>query len=366
MTNTNINTNAFTARISTIDAAGDLIAGILLDRIIYLLSPEMDGKTERIERDGYTWIARRRADWKDEIRISAKQYDRAARILERKGFIVTKTFRLGGDPTTHIRINYDVLNSNFCDWSDRENGDFSSNSNVNNGSETAAEKVNNESTNAETATTPSGVNAVTERTVDIPEKESYALSEREISLNGNNNNNLNSNINLNKNINNIINKKINNNYLNNNILNNNTGYLNNNNNNNKFNKLNKFNNINNLNLNINNNTDKASLEQQICQYTDYRPLKEALQNFIAMRERINRPINVYGIKKVLQKLDDLSLCNEERAVGIVQQSIDRQWLSFYPISQKAAQNVQSAWTAVKPAKAQPQEKAWNPAYGILV
>ena len=353
MTNTNINTNAFTARISTIDAAGDLIAGILLDRIIYLLSPEMDGKTERIERDGYTWIARRRADWKDEIRISAKQYDRAAKILERKGFIVTKTFRLGGDPTTHIRINYDVLNSNFCDLSDRENGDFSGNSNGNNGSETAAEKVNNEPAKAETATTPSGVNAVTERTVDIPEKE--------ISLNGNNN--LNSNINLNKNINNIINKKINNNYLNNNILNNNTGYLNNNNN-----KLNKFNNINNLNLNlnINNNTDRASLEQQICQYTDYRPLKEALQNFIAMRERINRPINVYGIKKVLQKLDDLSLCNEERAVGIVQQSIDRQWLSFYPISQKAAQNVQSAWTVIKPAKAQPQEKAWNPAYGILV
>ena len=216
MTNTNINTNAFTARISTIDAAGDLIAGILLDRIIYMLSPESDGKTERIERDGYTWIARRRADWKDEIRISAKQYDRAAKILERKGFIVTKTFRLGGDPTTHIRINYDVLNSNFCDWSDRENGDFGSNSNGNNGGETAAEKVNNEPTNAGTATTPSGVNAVTERTVDIPEKESYALSEREISLNGNNNNNnnnnLNSNINLNKNNNNIINKKINNNY----------------------------------------------------------------------------------------------------------------------------------------------------------
>ena len=353
MTNTNINTNAFTARISTIDAAGDLIAGILLDRIIYLLSPEMDGKTERIERDGYTWIARRRADWKDEIRISAKQYDRAAKILERKGFIVTKTFRLGGDPTTHIRINYDVLNSNFCDWSDRENGDFGSSSNGNNGGKTATEKVNNEPTNAETATTPSGVNAVTERTVDIPEKESYTLSERAISLNGNNNNNNpNSNINLNK--------KNNNNYLNNNILNNNTWYLNNNNN-----KLNKFNNINNLNLNIN-NTDKASLEQQICQYTDYRPLKEALQNFIAMRVRINRPINVYGIKKVLQKLDDLSLCNEERAVGIVQQSIDRQWLSFYPISQKAAQTVQSAWTVIKPAKAQPQEKAWNPAYGILV
>ena len=360
MANTNINTNAFTARISTIDAAGDLIAGILLDRIIYLLSPESDGKTARTERDGYTWIARRRADWKNEIRISAKQYDRAARILERKGFIVTKTFRLDGDPATHIRLNYDVLNSNFCDWSDRENGDFGGNSNGNNGGKTATEKVNNELANADTATTPSGVNAVTERTVDVPERESCALSERAISPNGNNNNNnnnnnlnLNSNINLNKNINNIINKKFNNNYLNNN---------------NKLNKLNKFNNINNLNLNLNNNnnTDKASLEQQICQYTDYRPLKEALQNFIAMRERINRPINVYGIKKVLQKLDDLSLCNEERAVGIVQQSIDRQWLSFYPISQKATQTVQSAWTAVKPAKAQPQEKAWNPAYGILV
>ena len=353
MANTNINTNAFTARISTIDAAGDLIAGILLDRIIYLLRPESDGKTARTERDGYTWIARRRADWKEEIRISAKQYDRAARILERKGFIITKTFRLDGDPTTHIRLNYDVLNSNFCDWSDRENGDFGSNSNGNNGGETNAQKANNELAEAAISTTPSGVNAVAERTVDIPEKESYALSERAISSNGNNNNNnnLNSNINLNNNINN-------------NILNNNTGYLNNNNKLNKLNKLNKFNNINNLNLN--NNTDKASLEQQICQYTDYRPLKEALQNFIAMRERINRPINVYGIKKVLQKLDDLSLCNEERAVGIVQQSIDRQWLSFYPISQKAAQTVQSAWTAVKPAKEQPQEKAWNPAYGILV
>ena len=205
MANTNINTNAFTARISTIDAAGDLIAGILLDRIIYLLRPESDGKTARTERDGYTWISRRRADWKDEIRISAKQYDRAARILERKGFIITKTFRLDGDPTTHIRLNYDVLNSNFCDWSDRENGDFGSNSNGNNGGETNAQKANNELAEAAISTTPSGVNAVAERTVDIPEKESCALSERAISLNGNNNN-LNSNINLNKNINNIINK----------------------------------------------------------------------------------------------------------------------------------------------------------------
>nr|DAH88411.1 MAG TPA: hypothetical protein [Bacteriophage sp.] len=85
-----------------------------------------------------------------------------------------------------------------------------------------------------------------------------------------------------------------------------------------------------------------------------------------MRERIDRPINVYGIKKVLQKLDDLSLCNEERAVGIVQQSTKRKWLSFYPISQKAAQPVPNGWTAVKPAKAQPDESTWNPAYGILV
>lgn len=100
-----------------VDIAGDLIAGALLGQILYWFGAGKDGKSRaRIVKDGFLWIAKTRADWWDEIRISPKQYDRAAKILKDKGFIEIKTFKFAGNPTTHIRIVPEAINAAIDAW----------------------------------------------------------------------------------------------------------------------------------------------------------------------------------------------------------------------------------------------------------
>lgn len=113
---------AFATRLNVVhhayvDIAGDLIAGALLGQVLYWFAPGKDGRSRaRIVKEGRLWIAKARADWWDEIRISPKQYDRAARILKDKGLIELKTFKFNGNPTTHIRIKPEAINAALDAW----------------------------------------------------------------------------------------------------------------------------------------------------------------------------------------------------------------------------------------------------------
>lgn len=100
-----------------VDIAGDLIAGALLGQILYWFGTGKDGRSRaRIVKDGFYWIAKTRADWWDEIRITPKQYDRAAKILKERGFIEVKTFKFNGNPTTHIRIVPEAISAAVDKW----------------------------------------------------------------------------------------------------------------------------------------------------------------------------------------------------------------------------------------------------------
>jgi hypothetical protein len=100
-----------------VDIAGDLIAGALMGQILYWFGQGKDGRSRaRIVKDGHLWIAKTRADWWDEIRISPKQYDRAAKILKDRGFIELRTFKFNGNPTTHIRIVPEAINAALDAW----------------------------------------------------------------------------------------------------------------------------------------------------------------------------------------------------------------------------------------------------------
>lgn len=100
-----------------IDIAGDLVAGTLLSRIMWWFAPTPDGKTKlRVFKDGHWWLAKNREDWWDEIRITAKQYDRAIKILEQKKLVIKKLFKFDGNPTTHIRLNFEQLESELEKW----------------------------------------------------------------------------------------------------------------------------------------------------------------------------------------------------------------------------------------------------------
>lgn len=109
-----------------VDIAGDLIAGSLLGQILFWFGRGKDGTSRaKIRKDGHLWVAKARADWWDEIRITPKQYDRAAKILRDKGFIELRTMKFNGNPTTHIRIVPDKINEALDDWKWKQVGALS-------------------------------------------------------------------------------------------------------------------------------------------------------------------------------------------------------------------------------------------------
>lgn len=97
--------DSFRVKRAYVDAAGDLVAGILLGQIVYWNLPNDEGKSKlKVIKDGEKWLAKGRSDWWDEIRITPKQFDRAIKILEAKNFVETKKFKFDGAPTVHIKL----------------------------------------------------------------------------------------------------------------------------------------------------------------------------------------------------------------------------------------------------------------------
>lgn len=113
---------AFSSKLNVIhhayvDIAGDMVAGALLSQILYWFGADRNGRPRaRIQKDGYLWIAKARGDWWEEIRITPKQYDRAAKILKEKNLIELRTMKFAGNPTTHIRIKSAELNHAIDNW----------------------------------------------------------------------------------------------------------------------------------------------------------------------------------------------------------------------------------------------------------
>ncbi|EJQ77850.1 hypothetical protein [Bacillus toyonensis] len=103
--------SGYMVRLAYVDITGDLIAGILLGQIVYWYMPNEQGKSKlRVKKNGEFWLAKSREDWKDEIRITPKQYDRAIKILIEKGFVEVKKFKFNGAPTNHIKLNISEVN----------------------------------------------------------------------------------------------------------------------------------------------------------------------------------------------------------------------------------------------------------------
>lgn len=100
-----------------IDITGDLVQGTLLARIMYWFSVDKNKKSKvRIFKDDYFWIAKQRKDWWEEIRITERQYDKAIKELEKKGFVVLAKYKFNSMPTIHIRPDYENINSATKEW----------------------------------------------------------------------------------------------------------------------------------------------------------------------------------------------------------------------------------------------------------
>jgi hypothetical protein len=98
--------DSFRVKRTYIDAADDLVAGLLLGQIVYWNLPNENGKSKlRVKKENEYWLAKGRNDWWDEIRITPKQFDRAIKILKDKSLVETKNFKFNGSPTVHIKLN---------------------------------------------------------------------------------------------------------------------------------------------------------------------------------------------------------------------------------------------------------------------
>lgn len=87
-------------------AQGDLTAGVLLSQIVYWhgVSKHNNRTRLRVKKDGHLWLAKGRDEWWDECRISARQFDRASKILVEEGLIEKKVYKFAGSPQVHVRI----------------------------------------------------------------------------------------------------------------------------------------------------------------------------------------------------------------------------------------------------------------------
>lgn len=93
-----------------IDIAGDLVAGILLSQIIYWFLPSNKGGTKlKVRNDGEYCLAKNRDDWWDECRITPKQYDRAVKVLRKKGLIKTKNSLFNNKRTPFIFLSWEKI-----------------------------------------------------------------------------------------------------------------------------------------------------------------------------------------------------------------------------------------------------------------
>lgn len=96
-----------------IDICGDLVGGILLSQIVFWHLPDAEGRSKlKVRLNGRLWLVKRRDDWWEECRISARQYDRSIRMLSEKNLVTTEVHKSSiywGDTVTHIALNWDVF-----------------------------------------------------------------------------------------------------------------------------------------------------------------------------------------------------------------------------------------------------------------
>lgn len=75
---------------------------------------------------------------------------------------------------------------------------------------------------------------------------------------------------------------------------------------------------------------------EIDKFTDLPDLRDALIQFLKIRLEVkDKPFGIESWKGMLKKLDQAVAECQREYVDVVQQSIDKGWLSFYPIATKA-------------------------------
>lgn len=95
--------------------------------------------------------------------------------------------------------------------------------------------------------------------------------------------------------------------------------------------------IDNININNNINIKKSDFDVLIDDYTCNDNLKESIYEFIKMRKNIKKPITIYGLKKILNKLDRLA-SDDDTKIQILDQSIEHSWNGIFELRNNGGNN----------------------------
>ncbi len=85
------------------------------------------------------------------------------------------------------------------------------------------------------------------------------------------------------------------------------------------------------------NTKEKALASLLESYTDNAELLEALRGFVEMRREKGRSLTKRALRLNLSKLDKLSSTDEEK-IAIVNETVMRGWLGFFPLKQEVRQH----------------------------
>jgi len=81
------------------------------------------------------------------------------------------------------------------------------------------------------------------------------------------------------------------------------------------------------------NTKEKALASLLESYTDNADLLEALRGFVEMRKEKGGVLTERALQLSLSKLDKLSSRDEEK-IAIVNESVMREWKTFYPLKKQ--------------------------------
>jgi len=82
--------------------------GMIFNQLMYWSGYDKNGNRRlRAEQDGHMWIAKEYKDWWKECCVNENTAKKAINRMAKSGLIIKKVFKFNGQPTTHLRINFD-------------------------------------------------------------------------------------------------------------------------------------------------------------------------------------------------------------------------------------------------------------------
>lgn len=110
---------------------------------------------------------------------------------------------------------------------------------------------------------------------------------------------------------------------------------------------------------------KPELVQAIAEYTEFEPLREALSGFLAMRERMRKPMTGEALRLLFRELDKLAVGSGDLKIAILEQSILHSWQGVFALKTASARASPQPFKSFAQQRLEANERAADEAEILL-